>query len=429
MLKNKKKIMLMLFIYILIFSINLSFANKTFVDNITFSGEKIFFDSKPFIENGNTLVPMRPFLEAAGAKVSWNQKENKVVAIKNDKIIELIINDDFIYVNGEKKKMNVKAQIYKGRTYIPLRIVAENLDSQVVWSKEKGTDIRPNTDFLKKNPPKNLKEFINIQTGQKIILGDSLENLKKVMGEPNRIDTDMNGHSWYIYNNTDNTYRNYIQIKLIDNKVSGLSTQSKNWVSYKNLHTQIKADKNLISTLQADYNNLGYNLIVFNNNENNTIQLLEVEDMNYDSYYNYYPSKLVKLKDEVIESLENQVFDHTNAYRVINGLRPLKRKSNIDVFAKKHSDIMAKQGKVTHNFPGLVDAQKKLNAFGKDNKYNKIGEVLAGGAISGGKIVNLWSNSKTHRDAILSDFKYTGIAVTYDRKSPHAFYTTQNLAK
>jgi lipopolysaccharide export system protein LptA len=60
----------------------LSFASpmQTYADNITviINGQNITFSQQPIIINGTTLVPMRAFFEALGAKVDWDQSTQTV---------------------------------------------------------------------------------------------------------------------------------------------------------------------------------------------------------------------------------------------------------------------------------------------------------------------------------------------------------------
>lgn len=94
----------------------------------------------PFISNGRTYVPLR-FFEIIGAKITFtiDQKTGAVKTITFElgqtKII-LTVGSNRAIVNGKEVKLDSPPLIVKGRTYIPLRFVAENLGASVTYIKE-----------------------------------------------------------------------------------------------------------------------------------------------------------------------------------------------------------------------------------------------------------------------------------------------------
>jgi hypothetical protein len=100
---------------------------------VLFNEEELKFDVDPYIKDGRTLVPFRWILEALGAEVSWNPNERSVLAKSNNTNIYLKIGKTVTYVNGNKVIIDVPAEIKDGRTFVPLRFVAENLGAIVTW--------------------------------------------------------------------------------------------------------------------------------------------------------------------------------------------------------------------------------------------------------------------------------------------------------
>ena len=98
-------------------------------------------DAPPVIEKGRTLVPIRRIAEELESKVSWDAKEQKVTLERYDKIIELWIGRVNCRVNGVEKPLpsNVSPKIIQQRTFLPLRFVAEELDANVQWYAETQT--------------------------------------------------------------------------------------------------------------------------------------------------------------------------------------------------------------------------------------------------------------------------------------------------
>lgn len=109
-------------------------SNKAIVNE-----EEVSVDP-PFISNGRTYVPLR-FFEIIGAKITYTE-DQKTGAVKTitlelgqTKII-LTVGSNRAVVNGKEVKLDSPPLIVKGRTFIPLRFVAENLGANVTYIKE-----------------------------------------------------------------------------------------------------------------------------------------------------------------------------------------------------------------------------------------------------------------------------------------------------
>ena len=87
----------------------------------------------PVIVNDRTMVPIRFISENLGAKVDWNEAERKVTISSEGKTIELVIGEAKITINGEVKEIDAPANISDGRTFVPLRVISENLDRSIHW--------------------------------------------------------------------------------------------------------------------------------------------------------------------------------------------------------------------------------------------------------------------------------------------------------
>ena len=103
---------------------------------ITINGKVIETDVSPFVENGRTLVPVRAVSEHLKYSVEWFAEEQRVdIDSPSDKLTLYIGNADY-YKNGEKRTMDVPAVIKDERTFVPLRLVAEELGCEVKWDEE-----------------------------------------------------------------------------------------------------------------------------------------------------------------------------------------------------------------------------------------------------------------------------------------------------
>ena len=93
-------------------------------------------DVVPYIKNNRTYVPVRYLAEELGAKVSYNH-ETQQIFIKNANTELVLTLDETTYTDdGLEKEMDVKPEIVEGRTFVPVRFVAEALDRDVFWNEK-----------------------------------------------------------------------------------------------------------------------------------------------------------------------------------------------------------------------------------------------------------------------------------------------------
>lgn len=91
-------------------------------------------DQPPVIKDDRTLVPMRAIFEALGAEVSWDENTKTATGTKDGKDVSVTISENSININGEKKEIDVPAQIIGGRTMVPVRAISEAFDCSVQWN-------------------------------------------------------------------------------------------------------------------------------------------------------------------------------------------------------------------------------------------------------------------------------------------------------
>ncbi len=94
--------------------------------------------SRPIIKNNRTLLPIRVIIESLGGSIRWNGKTREVTIELNGHSIVLKIGSNIALVDGIKTKIDPKDSkvvpiIINGRTYLPLRFIAEHLGATVDW--------------------------------------------------------------------------------------------------------------------------------------------------------------------------------------------------------------------------------------------------------------------------------------------------------
>ncbi|PQQ66532.1 stalk domain-containing protein [Acetivibrio saccincola] len=108
-------------------------VSKQIFITVEINGNYIKMDVQPYIANGRTYVPLRFVAEALGADVQWNQEEKKASVSCDDNNIEMFAGSNVILVNGEEQHIDTNIEIVDGRIMIPIRFIAENLGCSVEW--------------------------------------------------------------------------------------------------------------------------------------------------------------------------------------------------------------------------------------------------------------------------------------------------------
>ena len=114
--------------------------------NIYLNGQWIYSDQPPIIQNGRTLAPFSAVADVFGYNVDWDSNTQSVTLQNKSKIIHLKIGSNEAVVNtfddGKAPKtvlLDVPAQLVGGRTFVPVRFLAENTGAEVTWNKDSRT--------------------------------------------------------------------------------------------------------------------------------------------------------------------------------------------------------------------------------------------------------------------------------------------------
>lgn len=363
--------------------------------HIQINGQKQPIDAEgttAFIENGSTYVPLRSIFEALGAEVEWKQATGSIIGKRKGTEIQLAIGSDILYRNGKSIRINAAPKLVKGKTMVPLRLIAESFGAEVQWESESRT-----ITITEK------EKYISIK-GKKVALGDSQESVEKTFGKANRIDPSGYDFKWHIYNQD---YSQFIMIGIKNGIVEAAYTNAKGFESSGMHYGQLPLeDIPDAITLYFDKHN---------QNKVHAI-LLQSENVSV-SEENYHNPAFFKAQ-------EMQNFDATNAFRVNYGLQPLKLDTIAADTARKHSQDMADQNYFSHtNLKGLSPWQRYANNQGK-NKGS--GENISAGRLFGIDAFDGWVNSEGHRSNMLGkNHKYLGVGYGYNPSSTYNYYLTQ----
>ncbi|MBQ7876212.1 MAG: copper amine oxidase N-terminal domain-containing protein [Clostridia bacterium] len=129
----KKKLALILVLVMAFVSVGQSVGAINVIMNSSFLE---FPDQEPVIENGTTLVPIRPIAEKLGLEILWDDPTDTVTLKKDSFYIELVIGSTVAKTSSGEKALLTAPKIINSRTMVPLRFIAEELGLTVSWNDE-----------------------------------------------------------------------------------------------------------------------------------------------------------------------------------------------------------------------------------------------------------------------------------------------------
>lgn len=144
-----KRIIVIITLVAMIAAANLTFAYAQ--DNITEAPNvKIIIDEQviscadvPIIINGRTMLPTRAIVSSLGVlnddrHIIWDGKERSVTIYKDTTKIKLVEGSLTAYINDQPVELDAAPVLYSknGRTYVPIRFIAQALNKAVVWEQD-----------------------------------------------------------------------------------------------------------------------------------------------------------------------------------------------------------------------------------------------------------------------------------------------------
>ncbi|MCX7745893.1 MAG: copper amine oxidase N-terminal domain-containing protein [Clostridia bacterium] len=157
MRKRKISGSIILCILCIVFAAGYTYAAGRVVESpkvkIVIDGKVGTYTDVPIVVNGSTLLPLRAVLVNLGVvndnnHIKWNASDKSITILKDSKTISLKVDNNTGYVDGKPIKLQVPPTVYKNKTYIPARFVAESLGKKVVWDgSTQSVLIREQADF------------------------------------------------------------------------------------------------------------------------------------------------------------------------------------------------------------------------------------------------------------------------------------------
>lgn len=115
-------------------------------------------------------------------------------------------------------------------------------------------------------------------------------------------------------------------------------------------------------------------------------------------------------------SIELELLDNVNTYRVSIGLNPLEIIEHISFISSEHNDYMIATKTVTHE--GFEERKSNLK---KVLGAYRVGENIAYGYSTSNATVNAWVNSESHKANLEGDYTHFGASIKTDDQGKKYF--------
>jgi len=102
-------------------------------DIVTVDGKATTVDAAPEIVDGRTFVPIRFIAETFGSTVTWLPETKGVTIVLGDTTIGLQIGNATAVINGTIIALDAAPYIKNSRTMVPLRVITESFGGNVAW--------------------------------------------------------------------------------------------------------------------------------------------------------------------------------------------------------------------------------------------------------------------------------------------------------
>jgi serine protease Do len=143
-------------------------SNKAYVNNVQKMIDPVNTSVTPFIQNSRTIVPVKFISENFGCTVQWDGKGRKVTVINGEDTVVMQINSKIMYKNGVSFLSDVAPLIKDSRTFIPLKVLSENIGKNVFYDSKLVLISEPGYTFDSSEDRSLLDEVLSQYTDLKL---------------------------------------------------------------------------------------------------------------------------------------------------------------------------------------------------------------------------------------------------------------------
>lgn len=134
----KKRFWCLFFALFIIIRSTAVFASESDI-KVTFEGKTLSFNSSPIIAENRTLVQIRPIAEAMGLTIEYEPIDSTVIMSDGKTETRFSVGSDISYIDGKKKKMDVKMMLKDDYTFIPIRYLVEPFGYEIAYDENTKT--------------------------------------------------------------------------------------------------------------------------------------------------------------------------------------------------------------------------------------------------------------------------------------------------
>lgn len=363
----------------------------------------------------------------------WNTGEKKFENTSFDSAIETIKSE----IDIVSKDQEVTQLI--DRVTLGFQLLLEQLKATLQEFPE--TETKNQASPLPKpelvTPTEQVFSIHNVQ------IGDTKEQVEKLLGQAKRSSYNEYGIEWHTYHEN---YQNFVMVGYDGNgMVDGLYTNQDLISSSKGV-TYGSTKQEVLDSLGEPLNSINKGRTIYQFEKDRDYEVYLLNNTYATIFYDKHRENIVtaiqmiskdlekakeafytKGSDQLKEGFEYQLFDLTNAARVVHGLSVLEWDEAVRGTARKHSDDMAQNNYFSHtNLEGESPFDRMLE---DDIAFHVAGENLAYGQFSSIFAHEGLMNSLGHRENILQkDYEYLGVGVSFNQES-QPYYTENYFSK
>lgn len=290
------------------------------------------------------------------------------------------------------------------------------------------------------------------EVGLSTFVGKSTEVLIEKMGEPTRVEPSAFGYEWWIYRDdpkimvgvTKDGFVNQVYTTDMSVNVEPFEIGQDLDEIYRftiigsevdvqldeNIYTFSLTSDDLQTRLLVTYQDLFGQLYI--DQEKGELMAIRFIDPStlvlHQPYEMTYMGELLlpsppssNLQVEVNRTIERQIFELTNIYRLKYGVSEVQSNYALDIFASEYSEMLARENtsvEETNVSENLLNRLKEASI-----EHKKAGENIAFDYVDAIEAVHGWLNSPAHRKVLLdSDFTHLGVGA-------YGNYYSQNFIK
>lgn len=134
-----KKFGFLLFLFVIMVAFPRGADASSYSAKIFLDGNELNLSSNLKVEviKGTTMVPIRVISENLGYSVKWNKAAQKVTVTGEGSTVEMVVGSKYATIGGQREEMRMAPLLRGGTTLVPIRFLSEQMGLKVSWDNVK----------------------------------------------------------------------------------------------------------------------------------------------------------------------------------------------------------------------------------------------------------------------------------------------------